>query len=398
MKKKKVLFIMPSFGCGGVESTLLSFLEVFDTEKYETTILFLQKKGEFLKKIPSNIIQKEMVLPEREKGIFYGKKNVLMSYIRNGKFWKIPSYLAYNRNNALSEDRKQNAKYFRRISPFIPILDGEYDLAIDYFGYASFTTFYLAEKVKAKKKISWLHSILSRYQPKEFEEWYQKMDVIFACSQMVKTDFETIFPALNNVELFYNIINPYKIREKAKYGEGFADSFDGIRILTVGRICHEKGIDLAAEAYKLLRKDGFNVRWYIIGGGSTVEIDNIRKILISDEEKNNFIFLGIQNNPYVYMKQCNIYVQPSRFEGYCTTTNEARIIGCPIVMTNVSGASEQIENGKTGVICDISAKAIYERTKEFIVQPKAVKKIRDNLKYVDCDTRKEIFKINKLLI
>ena len=98
------------------------------------------------------------------------------------------------------------------------------------------------------------------------------------------------------------------------------------------------------------------------------------------------------------MKQCNIYVQPSRFEGYCTTTNEARIIGCPIVMTNVSGASEQIENGKTGVICDISAKAIYERTKEFIVQPKAVKKIRDNLKYVDCDTRKEIFKINKLLI
>lgn len=397
MKERKVLFIMPSFGCGGVESTLLSLLEVFDTKKYETTILFLEKQGDFLERIPSNIILKKIIIPEKEKGIFYGKKNMLTTYIRKGQLWKIPSFFKYNKKRNLSENRTLNAEYFREIASSIPDLEGEYDLAIDYFGYASFTTFYLAEKVKAKKKVSWLHSILSRFHPEEFEEWYSKMDVIFACSQMVKKDFETLFPTLGNVKLFYNIINPYIIREKAKEEGGFRDSYEGIRILTVGRICHEKGIDLAAEAFKLLKKDGFNIRWYIIGGGSTDEIKRIKELFSSDKEGENFVFLGIQNNPYNYMKQCDIYVQPSRFEGYCTTTNEARIIGSPIVMTNVSGASEQIENNQTGLVCDSTAEEIYEKVKRLIMHPELMEKIKANLKYLECDTRDEISKIYELL-
>lgn len=397
MKEKKVLFIMPSFGCGGVESTLLSLLEVFDIKKYETTILFLEKQGDFLERIPSHIIQKEIIIPEKEKGIFFGKKNMLTAYIRKGQFWKIPSFLRYNKRRKLSENRTLNAEYFREIAVSIPDLEEEYDLAIDYFGYASFTTFYLAEKVKAKKKVSWLHSILSRFHPEQFEEWYSKMDVIFACSQMVKEDFETIFPSLRNVELFYNIINPYKIREKAQLSGGFSDSFEGVRILTVGRICNEKGIDLAIGAFKLLKKDGFNIRWYIIGGGSIDEIKKNQNLFDSDDERNNFVFLGVQNNPYVYMKQCDIYVQPSRFEGYCTTTNEARIIGCPIVMTNVSGAKEQIVHEKNGLIVEISIMGIYKGVKVLLKNNHMKNKFINELKNVDGDTRGEVKKIYDIL-
>ena len=90
------------------------------------------------------------------------------------------------------------------------------------------------EKVKAKKKVSWLHSILSRFNPQSFKKWYEQMDVIFACSQMVKTDFDNIFPNLGNVRIFYNIINPENVRLKSKGKGGFTDDFDGIRILTVG--------------------------------------------------------------------------------------------------------------------------------------------------------------------
>ncbi len=88
-----------------------------------------------------------------------------------------------------------------------------------------------------------------------------------------------------------------------------------------------------------------------MGNGSDIEKENVIK-KVNPLNRADFIFLGIKENPYVYMKQCDIYVQPSRFEGYCTTTNEARILGCPIVMTDVSGAEEQLENGKTGLIVE----------------------------------------------
>lgn len=397
MYKQSILIIMPYMGCGGVESTLLSMLECIDKKKYKITLLLLERKGEFLKKIPTEIQVKEIVLPEKEKGIFFGKKKLLKEYIKNGQWIKIPGFLLYNSQEKLTEDREKNALYFQRISSTIPALEEEYDLAIDYFGYATFTTFYLAEKVKAKKKVSWLHSILSRFNPQSFKKWYEQMDVIFACSQMVKTDFDNIFPNLGNVRTFYNIINPENVRLKSQGKGGFTDDFDGTRILTVGRICFEKGIDLAVEAFQYLSKAGYKVRWYLIGGGSTEDIDRFSQMLNADEEKENFCFLGIKDNPYTYMQQCDIYVQPSRFEGYCTTTNEARIIGCPIVMTNVSGAEEQISDGITGYIVDTTGEAIFEGIKRMIDNPEIREKMIKNVKNINADTIQEMEKLYDLL-
>lgn len=394
--KSKVLIIMPYLECGGVESTLLSLLDTLDLKRIEITLLLLEKRGAFIEKISSHIQIKTIEIPEKEKGIFMGKKKMLLSYLKNGQIWKIPKFIIYNYNKKLSEDRSLNAAYFHQISESIPPLEEVYDLAIDYFGYATFTTFYLAEKVKAKKKVTWLHSIFSRFQPQAFEEWYKKMDIIFACSQMVKKDFESIFPTIKTVTVFYNIINPELIRKKAELPEGFEDEFTGIRILTVGRICHEKGIDIAAQVYNLLKNSGYNIRWYIIGDGSNIDKENVANI-VDPCNKEDFIFLGIKDNPYVYMKQCDIYVQPSRFEGYCTTTNEARILGCSIVMTNVSGAEEQLENGKTGLIVEEDDNAIYVAIKQFIEYPDFRKSVRENLKNIECDTRKEVRKIYKLL-
>ena len=394
--KSKVLIIMPYLECGGVESTLLSLLGVLDSKRVEITLLLLEERGTFIEKVPSHIQIKTINIPEKEQGVFMGKKKMLISYLKNRKIWKIPKFILYNYNKTLSEDRASNAKYFHQISASIPPLEEEYDLAIDYFGYATFTTFYLAEKVKARKKVTWLHSIFSRFQPQAFEEWYKKMDVIFACSQMVKKDFESIFPTIQTVKVFYNIINPQLIRKKADFPGGFEDQFSGIRILTVGRICHEKGIDIAAQAYNLLKNAGYNIRWYIMGNGSDIEKENVIK-KINPSNRADFIFLGIKENPYVYMKQCDIYVQPSRFEGYCTTTNEARILGCPIVMTDVSGAEEQLENGKTGLIVEKESSAIYDAVKQFIEYPDFRKKVKENLKNIESDTRQEVRKIYELL-
>ena len=111
------------------------------------------------------------------------------------------------------------------------------------------------------------------------------------------------------------------------------------------------------------------------------------------KKKENFCFLGIKDNPYTYMQQCDIYVQPSRFEGYCTTTNEARIIGCPIVMTNVSGAEEQISDGITGYIVDTTGEAIFEGIKRMIDNPEIREKMIKNIKNINADTTSEMDKL-----
>lgn len=392
--KKKILFLMPYFGCGGVESTLLSLLDMMDRNKYDITLMMLQNKGDFLYKIPENVKINNIKIPEKEKGIFFGKKKVFFSYLKKLQFIKLIKFLLYNSSFSLTENRTKNFEYFEMISDSIPNIDEEYDIAIDYFGYATFTTFFLSEKINAKKKVSWIHSIMSRFDPVAFKKYYEKMDIIFACSQMVKEDFEKIFPTINTVEVFYNIINPIEIRKKSLKNGGFEDDYSGTRILTVGRICHEKGIDIAARTYNLLREKGYNIRWYIIGSGSKEDIDSIKEIIC---DKENFIFLGIQDNPYVYMKQCDIYVQPSRFEGYCTTTNEARIIGCPIVMTNVSGANEQINNGENGFIVESDENSIFNAVKTMMDSEDIINKFRINIQKIDCDTRNEIKKIEKLL-
>lgn len=392
--KKKILFLMPYFGCGGVESTLLSLLDMMDRNKYDITLMMLQNKGDFLYKLPENVKINKIKIPEKEKGIFFGKKKVFFSYLKKLQFIKLIKFLLYNRSFSLTENRTKNFEYFEMISDSIPNIDEEYDIAIDYFGYATFTTFFLSEKINAKKKVSWVHSIMSRFDPVSFKKYYEKMDIIFACSQMVKEDFEKIFPTINTVEVFYNIINPIEIRKKSLKNGGFEDDYSGTRILTVARICHEKGIDIAARTYNLLREKGYNIRWYIIGSGSKEDIDSIKEIIC---DKENFIFLGIQDNPYVYMKQCDIYVQPSRFEGYCTTTNEARIIGCPIVMTNVSGANEQINNGENGFIVENDENSIFNAVKTMMDSEDIINKFRINIQKIDCDTRNEIKKIEKLL-
>lgn len=392
--KKKILFLMPYFGCGGVESTLLSLLDMMDRNKYDITLMMLQNKGDFLYKIPENVKINNIKIPEKEKGIFFGKKKVFFSYLKKLQFIKLIKFLLYNSSFSLTENRTKNFEYFEMISDSIPNIDEEYDIAIDYFGYATFTTFFLSEKINAKKKVSWIHSIMSRFDPVAFKKYYEKMDIIFACSQMVKEDFEKIFPTINTVEVFYNIINPIEIRKKSLKNGGFEDDYSGTRILTVGRICHEKGIDIAARTYNLLREKGYNIRWYIIGSGSKEDIDSIKEIIC---DKENFIFLGIQDNPYVYMKQCDIYVQPSRFEGYCTTTNEARIIGCPIVMTNVSGANEQINNGENGFIVESNENSIFNAVKTMMDSEDIINKFRVNIQKIDCDTRNEIKKIENLL-
>ena len=93
---------------------------------------------------------------------------------------------------------------------------------------------------------------------------------------------------------------------------------------------------------------GLNIRWFIVGFGG--EEAKIRNAVEDTGMQEHFILLGKKLNPYPYIKACDVYVQPSRYEGKAVTVREAQILCKPVVITNYATALSQVQDGIDGVI------------------------------------------------
>ena len=98
----------------------------------------------------------------------------------------------------------------------------------------------------------------------------------------------------------------------------------------------------------------------------------------------------------VIFKDCDIYVQPSRHEGYCITLAEAKCFGKPIVTTNFTGAKEQIVKRDTGIIVECNSEDLYKALKEVIDNVELRNRISKNVTKTLADTSSEINKFLKL--
>ena len=108
-------------------------------------------------------------------------------------------------------------------------------------------------------------------------------------------------------------------------------------------------------------------------GGEREQIEaKIKELRLDD-----YVFLeGLTDNPYKYMKHCDLFVLPSGWEGFPTVTVEAKILNCAVLATDVSGIREQMEHGKTGWIVENTEDGIYDGVKYLLEHPEVVKEIR----------------------
>jgi glycosyltransferase involved in cell wall biosynthesis len=144
-----------------------------------------------------------------------------------------------------------------------------------------------------------------------------------------------------------------------------------------------------------LKEEGYNVKWYCIGDGNArIEYE---KLIKQYGVKNEYILLGTKPNPYPYMKQCDIYVQSSRHEGYCITLSEARCFTNPIISTNFTGANEQISHGQTGLVVGFDIQQMYHAIKQLLDDEKLRNKLRSNLTKETVDTTREMDKLYELV-
>ena len=368
---KKLLFIINTLGFGGAERAMLNLFTELDAEKYDISLFVLTGQGELIKELPDNVhlLNKKYndasVLTKKGRRLLMF--SVLKAGILKGMFIRRAPYLIKNFLNMRKKGRILPDKLLWRIlADGAPKINGEYDLAVAYLEGGA--TYYTAEHIKAKKKAAFVHIDYKKagYGRELDLDCYEKIDRIFAVSDEVCQHFLSVYPEYESkTSVFNNILNQKRIIEMADGGEGFDDGFEGVKILTVGRLTRQKRYDIAIEAMRLLKeKSNMPIRWYALGEGE------LRKELeqqINDSGlQYDFILLGVKQNPYPYIKGCDLYVHATQFEGKSIAIQEAQILCKPILATDCSGNREQIENGVDGRLCEFNPEKISEAILDMI--------------------------------
>lgn len=391
--KKKILFMVSSMNIGGVEKSLLSLLAVIPKEKYEITILTLDKKGGFLEYIPNNVKLIEAEWFKYIKPIIMDSpQNIIKRYIKNYEFLKILSFIYSYFKTKKTNDRYI---YYKHVLKSIPECKEKYDVAIAYAGPTEIIDAYISHKVKSEKKIAWVHFDISKHKinKKLYNNLYERFNKIFAVSNECKKKLDEIMPAVRNKsEVLLNIVSENLINEMSESNIDFDDNYKGIKIITVGRLSKEKGQDLAIKALAKLKKDRYDVKWYCIGEGNSRQ--EFEQLIKEYNLENDFLLLGATSNPYPYIKNADIYVQTSRHEGYCLTLAEAKVLNKPIVTTNFIGAYEQIKNNENGFIVSCNENDLADAIRNLIDEKKFCSKFSKKLREEKIDTTNEV---NKLL-
>lgn len=376
--KKKIIFMIINLNVGGTEKALLNMISEIPKEKYQITILMLEKYGGFLEYVPDEVTIKYLDGYENIKDIYNTPPKVsALNLIKQGKLLKAISFTCIYILAKVLNNRSIFLKYILRDCPKVY---KDFDVAIAYAGPMDLISFFVLNKIEAKQKVQWIHFDVSKIHFDKVNEnkLYEKFDRIFVVSQEARKKFLELLPSLNdNTEVFTNIVSPRKVNNEVKIGNRFKDNFNGIRILTIGRLTSEKGQDIAIRVLSRLIKNGYKIRWYCIGDGNSR--GRYEELIKSHDLQNHFFLLGSDPNPYRYLEECDIYIQPSRHEGFCITLAEAKCLNKPIITTNFTGASEQIVNGKTGLIVGINENEIYHGVVKLIENPSLRSAFETNL-------------------
>lgn len=356
--KKRLLFVIESLTLGGAEKSLVTLLNLLDYSKYDVDLLLFAQGGSFQSLLPEEV----NLLPIPD----YFAYNAI-PWSKAGQKLKEPDKLvAQLRYSVALRTGKHNhiekaVLLWQASHKCFGVLPKEYDVAIAYA--QGVPTFFVAEKVKAKKKAAWINAT---YIPKgKYLDYirpiYKKYDYVNGVSSIVVEQIQSILKVPASKTLQMTDILDVDFAHKMALMDSRAEkdmATDGVKILTVGRFCAMKRYDLAVDAARILADKGVPFTWYAVGdGGLRAEIENM---IETKKLKDKFILLGSRSNPYPYFKACDLYVQTSDFEGFGITLAEAKMFRKPIVTTNFDAVGAQFTSEKNGLIVDISAQAIAD--------------------------------------
>lgn len=397
---------------GGAERALLGLLNAIDYTKYDVDLFLAMHVGEFMTLIPKEV----NLLPEdsRYAGYACPLRKVLFSrdfMIGLARLKARRKFMNYKKNKGVVHSSAVFQYIVKEMMPYLPEINPqtEYDLAISFIAPHNI----VAEKVRARKKICWIHSdysVVDVNAELELPVWAAFDHIISISSDVTKTFLQAFSPLSSKIVEMENILSPVFVRSCANeldvtpelYQTGDCKSV--INLLSIGRFSYQKNFenipDICQRINMMLNEnedenEKFSIRWYIIGFGGDEQL--IRQKIEEAGMQEHVIILGKKSNPYPYIKACDIYVQPSRYEGKSVTVREAQMLCKPVVVTNYPTAKSQIQDGIDGKIVPMDNEGCAQGLAEFIMNTELQKQIIEYLKMHDYGNEEEVCKIDQLL-
>lgn len=407
--KRHIFIAMHYLEIGGAETALIGLLQALDYNQYDVDLFLYAHRGEMMQFIPKKV----NLLPEIP--IYAQIERPMKSVLKDGYLKMVAARMKakmqtrhYMRHHKGKESAAGLQYITEAVTPLLPAINPtvEYDLAISFLQPHNI----VRDKVRAKKKICWIHtdySVVDVNVKRELPVW-SAFDYVVSISDDVTKTFLQTFPSLKDkIILMENILSPVFVRQRAEEFDASHElanySRDGentLNIITIGRFSYQKNLENIPDICRRINSGFKNensklkVRWFIIGYGGDVQL--IRQKIHDADMEDYVIILGKKSNPYPYIKACDIYVQPSRYEGKSVTVREAQMLCKPVVVTNYPTASSQIKNGIDGVIVPMDNENCAEGILSLINNESRQQEIINHLQTHDYGNEREVEKLNSI--
>lgn len=409
---------------GGAEMSLIGLLNALDPAKVDVDLFIYCHRGPLMKFIPKwvNLLPENTAYAVIESPIAVALKRGHLGVVAGRLMAKLKCQQFRRHYPAKGDDAAILQYVADYVAPCLPRINPnvEYDLCISYLTPHNFGF----DKVRARRRLAWIHTDYSTVDVDAMRELpvWGAYDHIASISHDVSISFLKVFPSLKDKIIeFENIIPGEFVKSRADDSMSNDMKSRGVNILSIGRYVYQKNFEniplICKELMNLLSVGRFcevrnydnvpdttqrmvaagveNLKWYIIGFGGSEEL--IRQRIAEAGMEEHVILLGKKDNPYPYIKACDIYVQPSRYEGKSITVREAQILCKPVAVTNYPTASSQIKNGVDGVIVPLDNEGCARGLADFIADTALQQRIVDYLRIHDYANTSEVEKIYSLL-
>lgn len=384
--KKSILIYPGGMKPNGITTSINNLLENINYDQYDVTI-FTQ-------------LSKDKDAVENIKNL---NENVRV-ILRKGPL--LATTTEYYRNK-LVQNRSLRTKFEEKIYPenlykreFRKTFgNSKFDVAIDFSGYAMFWS-ELVLASEAKTKLVYLHSdmkmdmerTVNGLKPhyvnlKGIISMYPSFDKLVSVSEITKDEnlkkignnktSDKFKAAVNtiNLEKINNQVNDDNdifmkngerviVRQIDKHISSVPFHKKDYKIMAMGRLSPEKGFDNLIKSFEEIVKNNASTKLYILGDGPLR--NQLNQLIISLNLTENIFLMGQKRNPFYIMKECDLFVLPSYYEGQSMVLLEALTIGINVLASDIPANQYVLDYGKYGMLSDNDAETLTTSIQQFI--------------------------------
>lgn len=380
MDSKKILFVINTLGRGGAETAMLELMRALaQRADCRIDLYVMMGQGDLVGRLPPavRVLNRSMdgtdVLSAGGRRRLYAhtaaKLLARCSGLRNLPYIVGNGIRMYRAGSLIPKNL-----LWKAVSDGSRAPEETYDLAVAFIEGAA--AYFVADRVSAAVKVAFVHT---DYRKAGYSRWldhgcYSRYQAIYCVSEDVRSAFLSEYPEhADRTDVFRNIIDPEGIRTRAKEAGGFSDPFAGARIVSLGRLVKEKNYESAVAAARILTERGHSLRWYVFGEGE--ERAGLEREIRKNGMVGRFILAGAVENPFPYLRQAQIYVQCSKYEGQSVAVREAKVLGLPVVLSRTSGNRGQITDGVDGIFVGQDPASIADGIERLLLDPALCRKL-----------------------